>query len=115
MDTGAKRRRADRGGTSSEIAEIITRVIQVSEECDAKRRVLEAELEEKRREQERKHEENVLRMMMGFMQQQLTNNNQTLHTHSSFPPASLPFPSTSTLNHSPFFHPNSFADSEDRN
>lgn len=48
---------------------MLTKFVEVTEECDAKRRKVEAELEEKRREQERKHEERMMTMMMGFMQQ----------------------------------------------
>ena len=50
---------------------ILTESIQGSEESDAKRKTMEAELEEKRREQERKHEENMMTMMMGFMNQMM--------------------------------------------
>ena len=69
MHAGTKRRRKE--NTSIELADILTRFMEVSEESDAKRRLMEAELEEKRREQERKHEERMLTMMMGFMQQMM--------------------------------------------
>ena len=44
------------GDTSTEIATILTKFMEISEESDAKRRIMDAEMEEKRREQERKHE-----------------------------------------------------------
>ena len=95
---------------------ILTKFIQVSEECDAKRRTMEAEIEEKRREQERKHEERMMTMMMGFMNQMMSFNRpqpSTLPTNAfsqstqlpphfppSFPPTQ-PFPPET--NHSYFY------------
>ena len=54
---------------SEDLTEILSKFVEVTEDCDAKRMRLEAELEEKRREQERRHEERMMTMMMGFMQQ----------------------------------------------
>lgn len=64
---GQKRKRKDCDG-SDELSTILAKFIEVTEECDTKRRLVEAELEEKRREQEQKHEERMMTMMMGFMQ-----------------------------------------------
>ena len=64
---GQKRKRKDCDG-SEELSTILAKFIEVTEECDTKRRLAEAEIEEKRREQERKHEERMMTMMMGFMQ-----------------------------------------------
>ena len=64
---GQKRKRKDCDG-SDELSTVLAKFIEVTEECDTKRRLVEAELEEKRREQERKHEERMMTMMMGFMQ-----------------------------------------------
>ena len=56
------------GDAPSEIATILQKFIEVSEESDAKRRLMEAELEDRRRKQERKYEEMMTTMMFGFMQ-----------------------------------------------
>ena len=122
IGTGAKRKRRDGDGSSDELSHILTKFVEVSEECDAKRRLMEAELEEKRREQERKHEERMMRMMMGFMQQMMgfypPPPSQTQHPSPSFPPAS-PFPCISNFPHSSPFSPNhsfippSYNDSDD--
>ncbi len=53
--------------------EILINFVEVTQECDAKRKVQGAELENQRREQERNHEERM-KMMMTFLQQS--------HTHS---------------------------------
>ena len=69
---GLKKRRQDDDHTG--LSTILAGFVAYSEEADAKRRILEAELEEKRREQERKHEESMMQMMMTFMQQMTSNN-----------------------------------------
>ena len=69
---GLKKRRRDDDHTG--LSTILAGFVAYSEEADAKRRILEAELEEKRREQERKHEERMMQMMMTFMQQMTSNN-----------------------------------------
>ena len=69
---GLKKRRRDDDHTG--LSTILAGFVAYSEEADAKRRILEAELEEKRREQERKHEERMMQMMMTFMHQMMSNN-----------------------------------------
>lgn len=94
-----KRRRGE--DTSDNLSQILMKFVQVSEECNAKRRKMEAELEEKRREQEQKHEERMMTMMMSFMQQMM--GFPLFHPPPGHPHASLsqptplpsPFPSTS--------------------
>ena len=49
---GVKRKRRE-CDSSDELSGILAKYIEVTEECDAMRRVLEAELEDKRREQEK--------------------------------------------------------------
>ena len=63
---GQMRKRKDYDG-SEELSTILAKFIEVTEECDTKRRLAEAEIEEKWREQERKHEKRMMIMMMGFM------------------------------------------------
>ena len=54
---GRKRHRKERDGAADDLSGMLVKFIEVTEECEAKRRLLEAELEEKRRAEERKHEE----------------------------------------------------------
>ena len=65
---GRKRHRKERDGAADDLSGMLVKFIEVTEECEAKRRLLEAELEEKRRAEERKHEERMMTMMMTFMQ-----------------------------------------------
>ena len=53
---GQKRKRKDCDG-SDELSIILAKFIEVTKECDTKRRLVEAELEEKQREQKQKHGE----------------------------------------------------------
>ena len=89
---GQKRKRKDCDG-SEELSTILAKFIEVTEECDTKRRLAEAEIEEKRREQERKHEERMMTMMMGFMQR-VVGFSPTPSQHHN-PSTSRPFPTPS--------------------
>lgn len=54
------------GDGSQELSTIWTKFVEITEECETKRRLLESELEEKRREQIRKNEERMMTMMIGL-------------------------------------------------
>ena len=80
------------GDTSSEIATILTKYMEISEESDAKRRLMDAELEEKQREQEREHKERMTCMMLGFMQQVLGASSARPPPEHYRPPNAPAFP-----------------------
>lgn len=64
ITTGLKRKQKD-VDSSVELSTVLTKFIEVSEECERKRQAFEAKF----RERERKHKERMLMMMMGIMQQ----------------------------------------------
>ena len=109
---GQKRKRKDCNG-SDELSTILTKFIEVTEENDTKRRLVEAELEEKRREQERKHEERMMTMMMTFMQRIVgvpPTPQQPQSPSTSFPAPSYPFTPGQDFRPPPFTTDRSFTD-----
>ena len=100
---GLKKRRRDDDHTG--LSTILAGYVAYSEEADAKRRILEAELEEKRREQERKHEERMMQMMMTFMQQ-MTSNNTRISPETLVPFVARPYiPHNSPYSYPPNSYP----------
>ena len=74
------------GDGSQELSTILTKFVEISEECETKRQLLESELEEKCREQERKHEERMMMMMMmGFMTRMVGSTSQLNYSTSLYP------------------------------
>lgn len=62
-----KRRRKEKCTSNSELSDILTKFVEVSEENATKRMQLEMQWED-RREQERRHEERMLQILAGLMQ-----------------------------------------------
>ena len=76
---GNKRRSLNDTCVEPTLGDILTKFVEVSEECETKRQKVELEVKEKHREQERRHEERMMTMMMGFMTRMMAGTQQSIH------------------------------------
>ena len=99
MFSGGRKRRKENDSEMDEFDKILVKFVKVTEECETKKRLLEAELEEKRRAEERKHEERMMTMMMTFMQSIARPSQQPDFRH--MPPIPPAFASSTMNSRSP--------------